>query len=301
MSEAAGQAQVWTVGALLGWTQEFFCRSGLESPRLCAEILLAHVLGCERLRLYTRFEEQPDEAARTAFRDLVKRAAGGAPIAHLVRAKEFFSLSFEVTPDVLIPRPETEILVERVISLARQSPGDVRTIADIGVGSACIAVALARNLPDARLFASDISEAALAVARRNAAKHGVAERVEFRTGDLFAPWADLATSGALFDVVVCNPPYIEVDSPDVEPSVRDFEPHLALFAGADGLTVIRRLIAEAPQFLRAGGSLLFEMGYRQAPAVRKLVGAGWASATTYRDAAGYERVMHLRGGVASSQ
>ena len=237
---AAEQDTPWTVARLLGWTQQFLQRSGIESPRLCAEILLAHAMQCERLRLYTRFEEVPGGDVRERFRELVQKAAGGHPIAYLTGTKEFFSLAFEVSPDVLIPRPETEILVERAISLLRKTPEPAPTILDLGTGSGCIAISLAKHLPHARLAASDNSEAARAVARRNAERHGVAERIEFRCGDLFAPWDD----GPLFDVVVCNPPYVATAGAPVDASVRDFEPHAALFAGPDGLDVIRRLVPQ---------------------------------------------------------
>jgi release factor glutamine methyltransferase len=287
---AAEQDTPWTVGRLLGWTQQYLQRGGIESPRLCAEILLAHAMQCERLRLYTRFEEVPGAEVRERFRTLVQKAAGGQPIAYLTGTKEFFSLAFEVTPEVLIPRPETEILVERAIGLLRKT-AEPPAVLDLGTGSGCIAVSLAKHLPQARIAASDISEAALAVARRNAERHGVAERIEVRDGDLFTPWDD----GTQFDVILCNPPYVATEGAPVEASVRDFEPHGALFAGADGLDVIRRVVREGPRRVRAGGHLLVEMAYDQAAAVRKLMeGASWQEVVAYRDAAGHERVLHAR-------
>lgn len=283
----------WTIARLLSWTRGHLERNRVESARLCAELLLAHALGCERIRLYTRFEEVPGEEVLAAFRALVRQAAAGVPIAYLTGTKEFFSLPFEVTPEVLIPRPETEILVERTLDLARQGAA-CGAILDLGTGSGCIAISLARHLPEARLYASDVSEAALAVARRNAARHGVAERIEFRAGDLLAPWpADRGP--AAFDVIVCNPPYVATQGAAVEPAVRRYEPHAALFAGPDGLDVIRRVLAEAPARLRAGGHLLLEMACDQAPAVRGLLDADvWATAVTYRDGGGHERVLHAR-------
>jgi release factor glutamine methyltransferase len=295
MSPAEADAPVWTIAHLLSWTRDYFQRSGVESARLCAEILLAHALQCERIQLYTRFEEIPPEAALARFRDLVKQAATGRPIAYLTGTKEFFSLPFEVSPDVLIPRPETEILVERTIDLVRKSLARGDAILDLGTGSGCIAVSLARHLPAARLYASDISEAALVVARQNAARHGVAERIEFRCGDLFDAWAAPGDQPPLFDIIACNPPYVASDGAPIARNVGDFEPHLALFAGRDGLDVIRRLAAAAPRWLKPGGHLLLEIGFDQAHAVRSLLaGATWQDMVTYRDGAGHERVVHAR-------
>ncbi len=299
MTAAADDAGPWTILRLLTWTQAHFLRHGLDSPRLCAEVLLAHVLQCERIHLYTRHDQAPDETALGAFRELVRQAAAGRPIAYLVGRKEFFSLPFEVGPDVFIPRPETEILVERTIDLARRAPAPP-AILDLCTGSGCIAVCLAKHLKDARLFASDISQAALTVARRNAERHGVADRIEFRCGDLFEPWRTgiEGKAGAMpapFDLIVCNPPYVATQGAPVAPNVRDFEPHLALFAGPDGLDIVRRILAAAPSWLAGDGHLLLELAFDQAPTVRGLLAAApWRNVSTYRDGAGHERVVHAR-------
>jgi release factor glutamine methyltransferase len=264
---------------------------------LCAEILLAHAMRCERIRLYTCFEQIPGGDVLDAFRALVKQAATGQPIAYLTGTKEFFSLAFEVTPDVLIPRPETEILVERTIDLVRKSPEAGGAILDLGTGSGCIAVSLARHLPQARVFASDISEAALVIAKRNAARHAVAERIDFRCGDLFEPWSgtDSGDAPLVFDIVVCNPPYVATVGAPVAKDVREFEPHTAIFASSDGLDVIRRVAAETPRLLRAGGHLLLEIAFDQSRAVRNLLaGPAWQDIVTYRDGAGHERVVRGR-------
>lgn len=297
MSTAETDASAWTVARLLTWTREYLQRSGIESPRLCAEILLAHAMRCERIHLYTRFEDIPGSDVLDAFRALVKQAATGQPIAYLTGTKEFFSLTFEVTPDVLIPRPETEILVERTIDIVRKSLEAGATILDLGTGSGCIAVSLARHLPQARLFASDISEAALGVARRNAARHDLTERIDFRCGDLFEPWngSDPGRTSQAFDIIVCNPPYVATVGAPVAANVRGFEPHGALFAGSEGLDVIRRLVTAAPERLRPGGHLLVEMAFDQSRAVRGLLaGAAWQDIVTYRDGAGHERVVYAR-------
>jgi release factor glutamine methyltransferase len=297
MSPAETDASAWTVARLLAWTRDYLQRSGIESSRLCAEILLAHAMRCERIHLYTRFEQVPSSDVLDTFRALVKQAGTGQPIAYLTGTKEFFSLTFEVTPDVLIPRPETEILVERTIDIVRKSPGAGGAILDLGTGSGCIAVSLARHLPQARLFASDISEAALGVAQHNAQRHAVTERIEFRCGDLFEPWngSDSGDTPPTFDIIVSNPPYVATTGTPVAANVRDFEPHGALFAGPEGLDVISRLVAAAPDRLRPGGHLLMEMAFDQSRAVRSLLaGAAWQDIVTYRDGAGHERVVHAR-------
>lgn len=291
--QAAGQSGPWTVARLLQWTRGFFEQAGLDSPRLCAEVLLSHALQCPRISLYTRFETVPGESELVVFRDAVRQAAAGKPIAYLTGAKEFFSLAFEVTPDVLIPRPETEILVERAIDLVRRAGGGTPELVDVGTGSGCIAVCLARYLPEALVAASDLSAAALAVAQRNAARHGVSERIEFRSGDLLAPWTDPPRQ---FDVLVSNPPYVsERDAAALPRNVRDYEPHAALFAGADGLDVICRLLAEAPPRLKPGAAVLIEIAYDQAEAVRALLAAGpWRDVTLFKDGGGHERVVQAR-------
>lgn len=298
MSSVSAASGPWTIARLLQWTREYFTRAQLESPRLCAEILLAHVLQCDRLRLLTRHDEIPRPEALEAFRELVRQAAGGAPIAYLVGQKEFFSQPFQVTPAVLIPRPETEVLVERVIHLARSNP-DIQSILEIGVGSGCILLSLARHLPDVRLYGSDISADALAVATDNARRQGLLERVELRVGDLFAPWADGSTPP--FDLIVANPPYV-AETAELPPHVVNFEPHVALFAGPDGLDAIRRVAREAAAHLRPDGHLLLEIGYDQFDAVTAILHeSGWRSAIGYLDTLGRRRAVHVRRCVESEQ
>jgi release factor glutamine methyltransferase len=269
-------AELWTVGRLLQWTADYLKGHGSESPRLDAEVLLAHALGCQRIELYTTFDDQPSEQTRTAFRDLVRRRAEGTPVAYLVGRREFYSLSFRVTPDVLIPRPETELLVVTVLDLAKSNsprtpnlrsvPGEgqgVRAagkndiaIADVGTGSGIIAVCLAKHLPTARVMAIDISPAALSIARGNSEEHKVADRIEFLQSDLFAA----VPPGRQFDFIVSNPPYVTTaELEKLAPDVRKFEPRLALLAGPQGTEVIARLIPQAAERLRPGGHLLMEI------------------------------------------
>ena len=209
----------WTVGRLLTWTADYLKRRGSESPRLDAEVMLAHVLQWPRVQLYTHFTDEVNESPRGQFRDLVRRRVEGAPVAYLVGRKEFYSLAFEVSPAVLIPRPESEFVVVEFLALTKklESPRAV----DVGTGSGCLAVASASRHPGAHFIAIDISEAALTVARKNAGQHGVADRIDFRLGDRLGP---VASEGP-FDAIISNPPYIPTSQIEhLEVGVRDYEP-----------------------------------------------------------------------------
>ena len=228
----------WTVGRLLQWTADYLKSHGSESSRLDAEVLLAKSLGCRRIELYTAFDNEPNEEVRAAFRELVRRRAEGAPVAYLVGHREFYSLDFRVTPDVLIPRPETELLVIALLDLAKTqatvggtglaSGTHAMAIADVGTGSGIIAVCVAKHLPGCRVTAIDTSPAALEVAKSNAQKHGVAERIEFIKSDLFA---DIPPDKN-FDFILSNPPYVAASELNaLAPDVKIFEPHSSLVAG----------------------------------------------------------------------
>lgn len=244
---------------MLQWTGGYLKEHGSESSRLDAEVLLAHALGCERIMLYTRFEEEPNDAVRATYRELVKRRAEGAPVAYLVGKREFYSLTFAVTPDVLIPRPETEFVVVGLLDAAKARPpasDGALHIADVGTGSGILAICAALKLPQARVTAIDLSPAALAVAKSNAARHGVAARIEFVESDLFAA----LTHERKFDFIVSNPPYITTaEMNDLDRDVRDYEPRLALEAGPRGTEVIERLIPQAAERLSPGGRLFIEL------------------------------------------
>lgn len=248
----------WTIKRLLTWTTEYLAKHQADSPRLDAEILLAEARGCERIQLYTAFEDVVDDDVRNKFRDLVKRRAAGAPVAYLVGRKEFYSLSLKVTPDVLIPRPETEHAVIAVLDLlkARGASDSPPQVIDIATGSGCIAIAIAKHAPKAEVTATDISPAALAVAKENAATHGLSERIALLESDLFAS----VPPQQQFDIVVSNPPYVlESEWVELVPCVKDFEPKLALVGGKTGLEITTRLIAEAGERLRPGGWLVMEI------------------------------------------
>jgi release factor glutamine methyltransferase len=290
MADNDSAADVWTVGRLLTWTTDFLKSKGADSPRLDAEVLLAHARGCQRIELYTAFEEEPSEAIRTAFRELVGKRAKGMPVAYLVGRREFFSLNFDVTPDVLIPRPETETLVVRAIDLAKSLGGDSLRIADVGTGSGIIAVTTAKRVKNCQVTAVDISSAALKVARRNAEKHGVADRIEFVESDLFAA----VPADMKFDMVLSNPPYVATsEMAALSADVRDYEPHLALDGGVNGAEVIERLVPQAAERLRPGGWLLLEVGATNAEVVEGIVKANgvFELEDTLKDTAGLHRVV----------
>jgi release factor glutamine methyltransferase len=281
--------QPWTIRRLLEWTREYLAGRQIESARLETELLLAQALGCAKIALYTRFDEIPTEAQRAAFRELVQRRVKGQPVAHLLGKKEFYSLEFEVGPQVLIPRPDSEWLVSEAEAIAKPLPQPC--LLDIGTGSGCLAISLATRLKHAQVTAVDISPEALAIARRNAEKHQVAERVHVVQSDLMSALAEQR-----FDVIVTNPPYIptaEVARLAVE--VRDFEPHLALDGGADGFAVIDRILARAAYHLTPEGVLLMEIGHDQAAAARQRVpAAGWQIQREIKDSGGHVRVLRLR-------
>ncbi|MFM7206147.1 MAG: peptide chain release factor N(5)-glutamine methyltransferase [Planctomycetaceae bacterium] len=281
----------WTVGRLLVWTTEWLAARGAESPRLDAEVLLAHVRGCPRIALYTAFDEVVPDAVRSAFRSLVKRRGEGEPVAYLVGSREFFSLPFAVTKDVLIPRPETEGLVVRAIDLLKDAAAP--RIVDVGTGSGAVAVTLAKRLPRAVLAASDIAPAALALARSNAERHGVADRIEFVTADVLA---DPRLEGP-WDAVVSNPPYVRDDEfPALPRDVRDHEPRTALVAGPTGVEVVERLVREAAGRLAAGGWLLIEIGPSTVAAAEAAIAAesGLEPGATLKDMAGLPRIVQAR-------
>lgn len=284
--------RIWTIGRILKWTEGYFADKGLESPRLDAEVLLSHVLKKQRIYLYVHFDEplQPEELA--AYREMVKKRVMHVPVAYILGEREFMGLTFKVTPDTLIPRPDTEILVQAAIDRLKAMPASDDTalhIADIGTGTGAICLSVLHYLPQATAETVDISPAARAVAEENAEQLGIADRITFHTGDLLAPLA-----GRTFAAILSNPPYIpEADIGTLAPEVRTKEPHTALSGGADGLDFYRRLAAEAPQMLAPNGFLAFEVGIHQAQDVAALVKANPLIGKTeiLPDYAGIDRVV----------
>ena len=260
----------WTIQKLLSWVTEYFTGKGVDSPRLSAEWLLCYVIGIKRIELYTQFNKVVGQEQLSQLHELVKRAGTHEPIAYLTGKKEFYSLEFEITKDCLIPRPETELLVECAIEFLRTRNSE-QFICDLCTGSGCVAIAIARNFADCRIVATDISDAALAIAEKNVAKHGLMNRIKLLQGDLFEP-VIAGLGPARFDLIVCNPPYVsEPDYEKLAPNVKDFEPKSALTAGQDGLDIIKKIIADANQHLKPTGTLMLEIGNEQGNAVCNLL------------------------------
>jgi release factor glutamine methyltransferase len=291
-SQPAAAGQAWTVGGLLEWTERYLAQKGVEFPRLDAQVLLAHALGCKRIDLYgLRHGEPAPEDLRQRYRELIRKRVEGCPVAYLVGRKEFFSLEFEVSPAVLIPRPDSETTVVECLSAIKGLSAP--RVLDLGTGSGNLAVIVAKQNRQAHVTAVDISPAALEVARRNAEKHAVADRICFLQGDLFWP----LPAGERFDVVLSNPPYIpRGDLAGLAPGVRDYEPHLALDGGEDGYAVFERLIADARHHLVPDGYLIVEIGSPQEKSARDRLSAleGYELAPTVFDSARHPRVLRAR-------
>ncbi len=277
---------IWTIAKVLDWTKQYFAEKGLENPRLDAEILLCSVLKCQRITLYVHFDQPLEEHELAQYRGYVARRAAAEPLAYILGSRAFMKYDFKVTPDVLVPRPETELLVECAARLV----GFIETpkILDIGTGSGAIIVSLLDMLPQAEGTAVDVSPGALEVARGNARQIGVDGRLTLLRSDLYAA----LPQGAQFDVIISNPPYIP--SADIDGLAADVkrEPRLALDGGADGLDFYRRIIAGAPAFLKTGGFMAFEIGIHQGDAVAELCRrAGFGLVAVRRDYAGIERMV----------
>ena len=287
--------EIWTIGRILKWTENFFKEKGIESPRLDAEVLLGHVLEKERIYLYVHFDEplQPQELAD--YREAIKQRIRRVPVAYIIGKREFMGLTFHVTEDTLVPRPDTEILVQAAIERLKKMDG--KRFADIGTGTGAICLSVLHYLPQATADTVDISEAARKVAEENAEALDVKGRVTFYTGDLLAPLAsqDGAASGkARYDAILSNPPYIpDADIEGLAPEVRCKEPRTALSGGADGLDFYRRLVADSPALLKDDGFIAVEVGIHQAQAVAKMAveSGSFVRTEIIKDYGGIERVV----------
>lgn len=318
--------EVWTIGRLLEWTTDFLRKNHSDSPRLEAEVLLAHARNCSRIQLYTSFAEEPNETERAAFREMVKRRAEGTPVAYLVGHKEFYSIDFIVGPDCLIPRPETEHLVVAALDWLKQRSASnptatPPTIVDVCTGSGCVAISIAKNLPSAtktfvkqsgagstesepealaaspsqngsvRILATDISPAALQVARSNLQRHELIERIELFEGDLL----DAVPSTVIgIDLIVANPPYVsESEFAGLAKDVRQFEPKLALVSDDDGLAASLRLIEQAESRLAPGGAIMLESSPMVIPRLEAAFSSrpAWQLKPTIKDLSGHPRIV----------
>ena len=281
---------VWTIMKILNWTKQHFEAKGVENPRLDAEVLLCAVLKCERIKLYTEFDKPLSEEERDKMRSYVERRAKHEPLAYIIGERAFMRNNFMVPPATLVPRPETELLVESLVKAAPmlRADGAVKAL-DIGTGSGAIIVSLLDYLPAAVGVGVDISNEALAVAKENAAAIGVDKRVAFRQSDLFSN----VPVEKKFDIIVSNPPYITAqEMTALDRSVDAYEPHLALYGGADGLDFYRAM-AQRPAFLLASGGLLFaECGWKQGEQAAQLFRqAGWKNVHLREDLAGIPRII----------
>lgn len=281
-------AELWTVQRLLSWTADYFKRKNIDAARLTAELLLARALDCDRIRLYVDFDRPLNKDELGRFRALVERRASSEPTHYLLGAREFFGRSFRVDPRVLIPRPETELLVEE--ALKRLAPETAGPVLELCTGSGCIGVSLAAERPGLTVIATDLSEGALQVAADNARALGVAERCRLLQGDLYAPVA-----GQIFPMVVANPPYVRRGAIPTLMAEVQREPHGALDGGPDGLDIIRRVVAGAPAYLAPGGWLLLEIGEEQGAALLSLFSsAGLQEGAILKDLAGLDRIALAR-------
>jgi release factor glutamine methyltransferase len=312
--------KTWTVLEIIDWSRNYLAEKGFENARLETELLLGHALSLPRIELYLNFERRMSESELARYKALLKRRLAGEPVQYVTGTAAFMFSEFEVNPAVLIPRPETEALTEVALGMigegtagvgangvaGRATPasgpepasviggsapeGGIR-VADIGTGSGVIAVTIAQKRPAAAVYATDASTAALEVARRNAERAGVGERIAFLEGPLFEPLRAQGLSGRL-SLIVSNPPYVRSgDIDDLDPEVRDFEPRTALDGGPDGLDYLRKIAQDGPALLAPGGAVALEVGDGQAPAVADMLGRSLTGVEVRRDYAGRDRIV----------
>lgn len=287
-------AETWTVLGLLRWTTEYFTKKGVEAPRAGAELLLAHVLGVGRLDLYLRYDQPLQTTELAQYKGLIQRRAKGEPVAYIIGERAFWTLDLSVNPAVLIPRPETERLVEIALDLLKGLEKATVRVLDLGTGSGAIVLALAEAFPQGDFIALDRSFRALQTARENQARNHIEARMAYVAADWCVP---LGTDGTGFDLIVSNPPYIAASEiAGLQTEIGRFEPHAALDGGPDGLDCIRLILDQAGERLAPGGDLLLEIGADQGAALTKLAAtqAAYNAIEIHKDYAGLDRVAHLR-------
>jgi release factor glutamine methyltransferase len=302
-----------TIKEALAWAEDYLNRYEVPDAKTEAEYLLTHLLNCKRSGLYLNFNQAVDYYELQRFVDFVERRIKREPSQYIIGEQEFWGLPFKVNKDVLIPRPETEILVEEAVEAVNCKLLNVNnrrkqinsisqftvhsshfTILDLCTGSGCIAIALAKEIPDSKVYATDVSARVLAVAKENAERHNVADRITFLNGDLFEPLNGLNIKA---DIIVSNPPYIsEKMMKMLQPEVKDYEPVAALYGGGDGLDFYRRIISEASAYLAQGGHLILEIGYGQAEEIKKLIeqSNAFGDISITKDFAGIDRMIKAR-------
>lgn len=277
------------VKEVLASSVEYFKKHNIENPRLDAEVLMAYVLDKERIQLYVDFDLPLQKEELDRYRELVYRRAHHIPVAYLTGIKEFMSLEFEVDRNVLIPRPETEQLVESIIEYCQENNKTVPNIVDIGTGSGVIAISLAHYIDEARVLGIDISDTALEIAGRNVKKHGLADRVKLVQGNILEPLIKIGKDNV--DIVVSNPPYIDDEEYQALSQEVKKEPRIALAGGSDGLEFYRKLIPQVEKVLKNGGLLAVEIGYNQADDIRNLFSSSWHNIIVKKDYNGCDRMI----------
>jgi len=281
----------WTIQQYLNRITQYLTEKHIDSPRLEAELLMSQVLGMQRIDLYTQFDKEVSKEDSKRLEELVQRASEHEPIAYLIGRKEFYSIDLEVTKDCLIPRPETELLVDKALEFLRGRQGR-QFVCDLCTGCGCIAIAIAKNFSEADIIATDISEAALKQAEMNIERHKLKERIKLLCGDLFEPFVP-QIDRTKFDLIACNPPYVSsAEYEKLDRNVKDYEPREALYGGEDGLDVYRRIVSEAADYLKADAALIVETGYRQGESVKKLFEqAGFGKIKIEKDFQNNDRVV----------
>jgi release factor glutamine methyltransferase len=289
------QRPEWTIMKLLQWAVTYFKSHDIDSPRATAEILLSHALAANRIDLYLHYDQPLNAAELNRFKVVVKRRIKREPVAYILGHKEFWTLDLEVSPEVLIPRPETECLVERALENLAAAPDLSRKhILELGTGSGAILLALASEKPRHAYWGTDISAGAIRLAQRNAICHGLAENMRFIVADWFAPFAARTD---LFDMIVSNPPYIKTeDLEQLRPEIKAFEPLVALDGSADGLRCLRHIIESAHLYLKPGGRLILEMGHDQKTPLTQIIDrcGQYEDISYYTDYSGYDRIIAMR-------
>jgi release factor glutamine methyltransferase len=294
----AEMKQNWTIQKLLEWMVCFFTEKKIDSPRLTAEMLLSFVLGTQRIELYMHFDKIIEKPKLDKLHSLVKWCIAAEPVQYLVGRCEFYSMSFKVCPDCLIPRPETELLVERAIEFLRgRADLGQQYVCDLCTGSGCVAAAVAKNEPNCKVIATDICDKALAVAAENIVKYKLTDRVKLLAGDLFEPIIS-QLDVKRFDLIVSNPPYVSrAEYENLDAKVKKYEPRLALDGGDDGLDIYRRIASQAGEHLKPGGALMLEIGYLQGDAVKKMLEetGGFGRITIEKDFNNNDRIVTAAG------